>query len=336
MSEEFKVYSFESSRAFDLSKESDLAAYRLELEATRLNYDLLADSNLEQAEKELAAGKFDEVIFILRNYNSAAFVDGSVLHARHAKVVRELTQRLCESGRVGVAHSFYRRIIAFSEKCIAEAKNPHSVAGAEILSYPYLIDWYRRYMHFCKEMKQPEHLKQAELGYARALKKDWPKPIVYPKDKRPMSEEVFWDLIKEAKLASAEGASDIGEDLVARLVSRKQSDILLWDKLLYEKVLTLYTDKTWELGHKATGFMSDDGILYFCGWIVGEGKEFYKSFLKDPEAALSAVSSGSSLQSEEILLVANLVFEAKEWNEEKLEKLRPKLPELQAKFASLE
>jgi hypothetical protein len=298
----------------------------------------LCEKFLDEAEGLFNEGKFKQALGLLAECDSANYCDGAALHPRHLRLLTNLASSLIATSAISDLHRFYRGRIANWERQVLKglAGSPIDKIWAEESAYPYLLDWCRRYIRFCEQVGDAAKLDHGKAELERLSKKNFSAPKKYPKDKRPVTEEVFWDLIKEAKLASAEGPSDIGEDLVARLLSRKQADILHWDKLLYEKVLVLYSDRTWELGHKHTGFMSDDGTLYFCGWIIGEGKEFYKSFRKDPEAALSAVASGSSLQCEEILLVANMVFEAKEWDEEKLEKLRLKLPELEAKFASLE
>ena len=125
-------------------------------------------------------------------------------------------------------------------------------------------------------------------------------------EKRAYSEEekadyFFWEAIEKSyKYKKAYDLEEHLEKLATYLSKYSEEKLILFQKTLEQKLITLYTAPIAELyiilgneyekegdNYSFDGFISDDGFLYFRCWLLLKGKEFYDDITQDIETFVS-------------------------------------------------
>ena len=129
-------------------------------------------------------------------------------------------------------------------------------------------------------------------------------------EKREYSEEekadyFFWEAIEKSykynkKDWEAYDLEEHIEKLTAYLSKYSEEKLILFEKTLQEKLISLYTAPIAELSiileneyekegdtYSFDGYISDDGFIYFRCWLLLKGKEFYDDITKDIESFVS-------------------------------------------------
>ena len=129
-------------------------------------------------------------------------------------------------------------------------------------------------------------------------------------DKREDSEEekadyFFWKAIEKSykynkKDCEAYDLEEHIEKLSTYLSKYSEEKLILFEKTLQEKLISLYTAPIAELSiileneyekegdtYSFDGYISDDGFIYFRCWLLLKGKEFYDDITKDIETFVS-------------------------------------------------
>ena len=129
-------------------------------------------------------------------------------------------------------------------------------------------------------------------------------------EKREYSEEekadyFFWEAIEKSYKYNKKDCEDYDleehiEKLTAYLSKYSEEKLILFEKTLQEKLISLYTAPIAELSiileneyekkgdtYSFDGYISDDGFLYFRCWLLLKGKEFYDDITKDIESFVS-------------------------------------------------
>lgn len=115
-------------------------------------------------------------------------------------------------------------------------------------------------------------------------------PAKAPAKSAAKGDDRWWDLIERAG-EDAEDPDEQTELLHDLLVDELSADeILNFDTFVHEKLRDAYRNDLWEVAYLMNGGCSDDGFDYFCGWLVGKGKEHYEAALKKPEDAAKGVN----------------------------------------------
>ena len=164
-----------------------------------------------------------------------------------------------------------------------------------------------------KEFATPEECtKESEKLIAQKLKKGYTelKEGEAAPEKREYSEEekadyFFWEAIEKSykynkKDREAYDLDEHLEKLTTYLSKYSEEKLILFQKTLEQKLITLYTAPIAELyiileneyekegdTYDFDGFISDDGFLYFRCWLLLKGKEFYDDITKDIESFVS-------------------------------------------------
>ena len=157
-----------------------------------------------------------------------------------------------------------------------------------------------------------------------------------------MTEEEFWKLINRSRreIKDCEEQSGKLTELLARL---EPKEIIDFHQHLYEREIEAYRYDIWAVAYLINGGCSDDGFVYFRGWLIAQGKEFFYAVLENPEYAATKVKN-EEVECEAIYYVAQDVYEEKtgeelppsrlkypsdaigiRWKEDDLEKMYPKL-----------
>lgn len=129
-------------------------------------------------------------------------------------------------------------------------------------------------------------------------------------EKREYSEEekadyFFWEAIEKSykynkKDWEAYDLDEHIEKLTTYLSKYSEEKLILFEKTLQQKLISLYTAPIAELSiileneyekegdtYNFDGYISDDGFIYFRCWLLLKGKEFYDDITKDIESFVS-------------------------------------------------
>ena len=164
-----------------------------------------------------------------------------------------------------------------------------------------------------KEFATPEECtKESEKLITQKLKKGYTELAEgeAAPEKREYSEEekadyFFWEAIEKSykynkKDCEAYDLEEHIEKLTTYLSKYSEERLILFEKTLQEKLISLYTASIAELSiileneyekdgdtYSFDGYISDDGFIYFRCWLLLKGKEFYEDITKDIESFVS-------------------------------------------------
>ena len=164
-----------------------------------------------------------------------------------------------------------------------------------------------------KEFATPEEcIKESEKLITQKLKKGYTELAEgeAAPEKREYSEEekadyFFWEAIEKSykynkKDWEAYDLREHIEKLTTYLSKYSEERLILFEKTLQEKLISLYTASIAELSiileneyekdgdtYSFDGYISDDGFIYFRCWLLLKGKEFYEDITKDIESFVS-------------------------------------------------
>jgi len=162
-----------------------------------------------------------------------------------------------------------------------------------------------------------------------------------------MERDQFWQLIKESR-EDVEGCEEQAEKLTALLADLEPEEIIEFDIQFDNRLAETLRRDLWAVAYIVNGGCSDDGFVYFCCWLIGQGQEYFEAALKDPErAADNAEPESYDNECEDLMYCAMKAYEAKtghaemplessseptqyvpkgkNWTEEDLPKLFPQL-----------
>ena len=157
-----------------------------------------------------------------------------------------------------------------------------------------------------------ECIKESEKLIAQKLKKGYTELAEgeAAPEKREYSEEekadyFFWEAIEKSykynkKDWEAYDLDEHIEKLTTYLSKYSEEKLILFEKTLQQKLISLYTAPIAELSiileneyekegdtYNFDGYISDDGFIYFRCWLLLKGKEFYDDITKDIESFVS-------------------------------------------------
>jgi hypothetical protein len=129
-------------------------------------------------------------------------------------------------------------------------------------------------------------------------------------DTRPMTEDVFWDLIDN-------GLNDrpLGErlaDLPDRLALFKPTAIRKFDVLLREMDARAYRTDVWALAYLMRGGCSDDAFDSFRGWLIMQGRQVFEATLADPDGFDVSLYHGEAAGMDALRDVAPIAYDMRE------------------------
>jgi len=157
-----------------------------------------------------------------------------------------------------------------------------------------------------------ECIKESEKLITQKLKKGYTelKEGEAAPEKREYSEEekadyFFWEAIEKSykynkKDWESYDLDEHIEKLTTYLSKYSEEKLILFEKTLQQKLISLYTAPIAELSiileneyekegdtYNFDGYISDDGFIYFRCWLLLKGKEFYDDITKDIESFVS-------------------------------------------------
>ena len=140
-----------------------------------------------------------------------------------------------------------------------------------------------------------------------------------------MQIENFWEIIEKSKL-DADDCSEQADNLSQLLGELEPQEIISFDEHLNKKLIEAYRWDLWAVAYIVNGGASDDGFLYFRGWLVAQGKDYFEAALTNPENATKKIAVGDEAECEDILYVASSAYEEKTGNEIPTKLVEPSEP----------
>ena len=156
----------------------------------------------------------------------------------------------------------------------------------------------------CAQESEKLILQKLKKGYTELKEGE-----VAPERKEYSEEEkadyFFWEAIEKSykynkKDWEAYDLDEHIEKLTTYLSKYSEERLILFEKTLQEKLISLYTASIAELSiileneyekdgdtYSFDGYISDDGFIYFRCWLLLKGKEFYEDITKDIESFVS-------------------------------------------------
>jgi hypothetical protein len=127
-----------------------------------------------------------------------------------------------------------------------------------------------------------------------------------------MADHQFWQLIGDHPPLGTEDGDDFADGVRERLAELSPDEVRAFDDVLNRKLGAACTWPLWAAGYLLNGGCSDDGFLYFRGWLVAQGRAVYEAALADPDSLADATRpdpAEDDCECEELLYVAMAVYE---------------------------
>lgn len=130
-----------------------------------------------------------------------------------------------------------------------------------------------------------------------------------------MDQDRYWSLVDDARSASGGDCTRQVDLLVEALRDYSPEEILDVGNILEELLEAAYRFDLWGAAYLINGGCSDDGFVYFLGWLIAQGRVVYMAALEDPDWLAShppVASRGARydpLWCERMLSVADRAYE---------------------------
>lgn len=98
-----------------------------------------------------------------------------------------------------------------------------------------------------------------------------------------MNKEQFWEIIEIAKQESNGELDQMETTLVNQLSELPKSDILIWQKILYEYQNVSYRNNLYAAACVIYNGCGDDLFDYFREWLIAQGKDVFMQVLANPD-----------------------------------------------------
>ncbi|MBD3882340.1 DUF4240 domain-containing protein [Phormidium tenue FACHB-886] len=122
-----------------------------------------------------------------------------------------------------------------------------------------------------------------------------------------MTEAQFWEIIE---LSRKGGCESQGNRLQAILFERSPQEIVAFDRCLRQKLIESYRWDLWGVAYLINGGCSEDGFVYFRGWLIAQGQQAYKAILADPQRILEFLTGDEEeLECEALLHASSNTYE---------------------------
>lgn len=164
-----------------------------------------------------------------------------------------------------------------------------------------------------------------------------------------MEEDLFWKIIQRTH-SNSNGDFEVQiSELEKELKKMNPEDIMKFDNRFYDFKDMAYNWNLWGAIYLIQGGCSDDSFNDFREWVIGQGKEFYLKTIQNPESLVDVEEDDIMVEWEGLGYVPSTVFKqitgqemphtkielsnptedenprGKEWEDEDLEKMFPKL-----------
>ena len=125
-----------------------------------------------------------------------------------------------------------------------------------------------------------------------------------------MDEAGFWSLIDETRPERGSPAQHLTARR-RRLRGLAPKEIASFQRHLTSAMANAQDRNLWAAAILIRGYCSDDGFIYFCLWLISQGRAVYSAALEDPDTLAGVVRRGGSraCQFEALWNIAPRVYE---------------------------
>jgi Protein of unknown function (DUF4240) len=128
-----------------------------------------------------------------------------------------------------------------------------------------------------------------------------------------VDQDRFWGLVEAAGAGSGGDCGVQATQLAALLEQLPAEEIIAFER---RSVRLLGEANHWDLwgaAYQINGGCSDDGFLYFRGWLLTQGWAIWEAAVRDPDSLAThpAVTTQAALECEDILYVASVAYQAR-------------------------
>ena len=172
----------------------------------------------------------------------------------------------------------------------------------------FVIDGINEFIAGLKILNDNEEVEKqtALLSIVSNLDKPKPKPTT---DKRKFDENLFWQLIDDARKTSTDQFSFL-DNLKSVLEAFNPKELRNFDKILNTKANELNTWEHWALAYIVRRGCGDDEFDYFRVWAVSKGRNAFQAIKELNESQFLQIFDEDP-QLEEFLYLAEQVYEEK-------------------------
>ncbi len=308
-------------------------------------YDKAKELVLEAYFKEHAYEAL--VTFALKGYRDQAFIDrlsAALLKAKDSRRLKRLWQAFISAGKLSYWQSLsVDRFFDTEENGTPLSKEEVAKRHKE-QTLPRLknevLETMRQFEAILIELGEPEPTLNRLRDDIQLFESGEKRKITSAPQKRTIDENLFWEIIEQ--LQTYDSIEEKCAQLVIALESFSAADIKRFEKILTEKLELANHFDIWALAYLAQGGCSDDAFEAFRAWLILQGKPLFDLTIKDVNQACALIPAGLETQAEQLAGCAAIAFEnrsglplaakvtktrtkGKQWQEEKLESLHPKL-----------
>ncbi len=127
-----------------------------------------------------------------------------------------------------------------------------------------------------------------------------------------MDQDRFWELVEAAGAVAGGDCQAQAIQLAAMLEQLPAEEIIAFER---HSVRLLDEADRWDLwgaAYQINSGCSDDGFVYFRGWLLTQGRAIWEAALRDPDSLAThpAVATGDALECEDVLYVASVAYQA--------------------------
>ena len=287
------------------------------------------------------------VAFALKGYRDQAFIDrltAALLHAKDSRRLKRLWQAFISAGKLSYWQSLsVDRFFDTEENGIPLAKEEVAKRHKE-QTLPRLknevLETMRQFEAILIELGEQESTLTRLRDDIQLFESGEKRKVTSAPQKRTIDENVFWEIIGE--LQTCDSTEEKCTQLVIVLESFSAADIKRFEKILTAKLDQANHFDIWALAYLAQGGCSDDAFEGFRAWLILQGKSLFDLTIKDVNEACALIPAGLETEAEQFAGCAAIAFEnrsglplavkvtktktkGKQWQEEKLESLYPKL-----------
>lgn len=126
-----------------------------------------------------------------------------------------------------------------------------------------------------------------------------------------MDDSTFWTCIEDASAASDGDSTAYADELAERLQRLTAEELSCFEGILNRNLERAYTWELWGAAYLINGGCSDDGFLYFRGWLVMQGRTVFEEAVQAPDSLAAITGGQDELECEDILYTARELFERK-------------------------
>jgi hypothetical protein len=128
-----------------------------------------------------------------------------------------------------------------------------------------------------------------------------------------VQQDRFWELVEASGEGSGGDCEAQATQLAAMLEQLPAAEIISFERHSVRLLGEANHRDLWGAAWQVNGGCSDDGFLYFRGWLLTQGRATWEAAVRDPDSLAThpAVATQAALECEDVLYVASVAYRAR-------------------------